>query len=260
MKHLPIALAVLGTPAAACGPDTDCAVEDGIYRIHLPDEPEGAGAILFAHGYRGTAEATIGNPALRALVDELGVALIAPKSHAEDWTLPNNPSAGEGPARDEVAYVARVKADAVERFGLDPDRMLAAGFSAGGMLVWNLICDDPGRFAGHAPMSGTFWAPVPESCERPVAPVIHTHGTADEIVPMAGRPIESARQGDVAEALAMYRALGGHEPADPAPAGEGLDCEAWMAPDGQRLELCLHGGGHEFSADHLRRAWDVLID
>ena len=53
-----IVLALWAAPALACGPDTDCAVGDRTYRIALPEGHDGAapvGALVWAHGYRGTA-------------------------------------------------------------------------------------------------------------------------------------------------------------------------------------------------------------
>ena len=265
MRHLLTCLVMVGLhlaqPALACGADTDCEVENGTYRIHLPASPEAEnpGAIVFAHGYRGTAAGTMRNDNLRALADELGVALIAVKSFDQDWTIPNAPSAGTRPERDEVAYYARVVADAAGRFGLDPGRMLATGFSAGGMMTWEVVCRDSAIFAGFAPISGTFWDPVPETCSAPPATLIHMHGSSDRVVPMTGRPIGPTRQGDVNQALEMYRAHGGFDVAMPETKAGNLTCNAWQNAERQRLELCLHDGGHGFRTAYIRRAWDIVF-
>ncbi len=192
---------------------------------------------------------------LTGLADDLGVALVALKSFDEDWTIPNAPSAGQRPERDEVAYVRLVKQDVADRFGIDPDRMLMVGFSAGGMLTWNVACEAGDAFAAFVPMSGTFWEGPPARCPTD-ARIHHFHGTSDQVVPVAGRPIGPTVQGDVNAILAMYRAdrgLGEGRAVDFA----GLDCTQW---DGTAtLRYCLHPGGHRFSADWIRGVWGEVF-
>ncbi|CTQ32152.1 alpha/beta hydrolase family esterase [Jannaschia rubra] len=256
MRVLILLLCLLGAPAMACGPDSDCAVENGTYRIRLPDAPP-QGAILFAHGYRGTAEGIMGNAALERMARDLGVVLVALQSAGEDWAIPDAPSEGRRPARDEVAYVQAVKADVVDRFGMDPERFMLAGFSAGGMMVWNAACKAGDAFAVFVPLSGTFWKGPPATC--PTGAVIwHFHGTADAVVPVAGRQIGPARQGDVNAVLAMYRNDRSLHDAVPAPVDD-LDCARGEGADAM-LQYCLHPGGHTFDAGWLARVWRATFD
>ncbi|MEM7643244.1 MAG: PHB depolymerase family esterase [Pseudomonadota bacterium] len=252
--RLPVLVLALlaASPASACGPDTDCIIDNGSYRIALPDGAP-AGAVFFAHGYRGSAAGMMRNDRLRDMTDARGLALVALKSAGEDWTLPNAPGAGETLLRDEPAYIARVQADVAQRFAIDPARMILAGFSAGGMMTWTMACDRPEAFAAYIPISGTFWDPVPLACPGDPATVHHIHGTADPVVPIAGRPIAETRQGNVMQALAMYRAKGLDASVPFALAD--LDCEAWT--DGaETLSYCLHPGGHSFSVDWVGALWD----
>ncbi len=255
MRVLAILLALFASPALACGEATDCKIENGIYRIHLPPEAP-TGAIIFAHGYRGTAEGTMRNEALKSLADDLGVALVAIKSFDEDWTIPNAPSAGTRPERDETDYVLRVKRDVVDRNGIDPARVLMVGFSAGGMLTWNVACAAGDAFAAFVPMSGTFWKGPPATCPTD-ARIYHFHGTSDEVVPISGRPIGPTVQGDMTAVLAMYRAdrgLGAGRAVD----FQGLDCTEWDGP-ATMLRYCLHPGGHQFRADWIRGVWGEVF-
>jgi len=83
-----------------------------------------------------------------------------------------------------------------------------------------------------------------------VTSLVHVHGTSDPIVPLSGRAIRETWQGDVGEALAMYRRLGGFGAAQP-PAPEGLDCESWRNAKGAVLDFCLHPGGHSLRTGYL---------
>lgn len=257
------ALLVWSVPVLACGANSDCVLESGrTYRIALPEAADGpVGTILHAHGYKGSAAGAMGNTGLRALARRLGVAFIAADSDGDDWSLPHSPTVmRSGAAADldgELAYFAAVLGDAARRFGIDRDRVMATGFSAGGMMVWTLACHRADLAAGFAPVSGTFWAPVPETCPAAPAHLIHTHGTADPVVPLEGRRIGPTKQGAVADALAMYRRDGDFRPAGRFET-DGLACERWRNPSAQLLELCLHDGGHGIDPTHLERAWRTL--
>ena len=250
---------VLAGPAQACGPDSDCMLGDRHYRIALPEKQDDGpvGAVVFAHGYRGSAEAVMQNQNLRKVVSDMGLALIALKSADDDWVIPFAPRHVDSDGSVEFDYVEAVIEDAARRFPIDPKRMMAAGFSAGGMMVWNLACTMPERFAGFAAIAGTFWMKPPETCATPVASLVHIHGTTDPTVPLAGRSILDTHQGDVAEALEMYQELGGFSPSGETEF-EDLECRNSRNAKGDVLDFCLHPGGHSFRSSYLRFAWERL--
>ncbi len=205
MKYLAIAATLLATPALACGPDTDCKLGDRTYRVAMPEGHDGAkpvGAIVFSHGYRGSAAGLMRNRNLRRAISNMGLAFIALKSKDDDWVLPNSPRHMDSDGSDEFEYVDAVVADATKRHPIDTERLVAAGFSAGGMMTWNLACARSGLFAGFVPISGTFWQEPPSACAGPVANIIHIHGDNDPTVPLNGRPILNTHQGKVSDALA----------------------------------------------------------
>ncbi len=243
--------------ARACGPDSDCMIGDRHYRIAMPEGATGpVGAIVFAHGYRGSARGVMRNMGLRRMVADMGLALIAVKSARDDWDIPGAPSDMDSDGAVEMAYFEAVVADATQRFDLDANRIMMSGFSAGGMVTWQLACNRPDLFAGFAPVSGTFWQGPPEVCVKP-ASVIHIHGTEDRTVPLTGRAIGPTRQGDVMEVLAMYRKAGGFGPAQTMRVDD-MDCARRDNPAGDVLEFCTFEGGHSFSRDYLDYAWKRL--
>lgn len=264
-----IALALCGPPAAACGPDTDCLLtvegRERAYRIHLPDgaAPARGAAILYAHGYRGSAAGAMRNVALTGLADALGVALVAAGSDGDDWRIPGVPShTRDGHTPDgsaELAYFDALQADLAERFGIVPERTLMTGFSAGGMMTWTLACQRGESFAGFAPIAGTFWRPVPVSCPSLPASLVHVHGTEDRIVPLTGRPIGETHQGDVYRAIALYARHGAYY--EPAQERRGdLDCETRRNAEREVLDFCLFDGGHSFRIGDLRMAWERIME
>ncbi|WP_298360351.1 prolyl oligopeptidase family serine peptidase [uncultured Litoreibacter sp.] len=251
---------LLATPALSCGPDTDCALGERHYRIAMPDGHDGTtavGAIVFAHGYRGSARGIMRNQNLRRMVSDMGLALIAVKSASDDWVLPNSPRRKDVDGSVEFNYMDAVIADASSRFAIDTDRMMMTGFSAGGMMTWNMACHRPDMFAGFVPISGTFWLEAPAECAGPVANVIHIHGDDDPTVPLAGRPIADTHQGDVMEALDMYAAYGGFGPSATRNT-ERLACKDRSNPAGDILNFCMFEGGHSFRSEYVKFGWETF--
>lgn len=269
IRHWPLWLVLAGlvlagpgraAPVEACPGEQGCQVEGGHYRLILPDSaPPGAprAALMFFHGWQGSAEETAADPGLRALATRLGIALIAPDGMGRTWSYPGSP----GRHRDEFAFVDRVLDDVAARFPVDPRRIMASGFSQGGSMVWYLACRMPERFRAFAPVAGAFWEPLPASCTGPRPALIHTHGTADGTVPLAGRALRSGfRQGDV------FRSLGILDPraravtvADFAIVPDALACLRLSAAGTTTLELCLHPGGHVVDPAWIERAWRLTM-
>lgn len=251
-------------PTAPCGIDKDCVVAGGSYRIALPSRSAAdgkIGAILFFHGYGGSAGEVVSDANLAAVAQRLGVALIAPDGLGRSWSFPGSPARN----RDEFAFVARVLEDVAARFPVDPRRLMASGFSQGGSMVWYLACRMPQRFAAFAPIAGDFWHPLPESCAGPRPNLIHVHGLADTTIPLTGRTLRSgARQGDLFRSLAAL-APGGctaswDEEARAAVPPNGLACRRASGCGGEALlELCLHSGGHFADPAWVERAWRAAM-
>ena len=260
MKLLLAALIVVLFPmgsAWACGTTTDCEIGDRIYRIKMPDGHDGVtpvGAIIHAHGYRGTAQGIIKNKNFQRMASRLGVALIAPKSAEADWVIPGAPRKRDVDGSVEFEYFDALIADATSRFPIDRNRLMVSGFSAGGMMVWNLACHRGSSFAGFAPIAGTFWETLPSSCPSAPVNLIHTHGTSDKTVPLKGRRIADTKQGAISEALSLFTRIGGFGTARKSTADE-LSCARQTNASGKILEFCTHSGGHSIKSKWIERAW-----
>lgn len=263
MKYLISLFFLLTAPAAfACGADSDCPVGDRHYRIVMPEGHDGTtpvGALIWSHGYKGSAAGVMRNKGLRRMVSDAGLALIAAQGVNGTWDLPYGPRTFDSTGAAEFSYFDAVIADATTNHHIDPDRIIASGFSAGGMMVWNLACSHPAGFAGFIPISGTFWLKPPETCADPVQSIVHIHGDRDRTVPLTGRPIGETKQGEVADALTLYQTFGKFGPAREAQT-ETLACENRSNPAGEVLDFCLFEGGHSFSTKHLAYGIQRLKD
>ncbi len=248
------------TTAYTCGVDEDCLIGERTYRIRMPDPATNPakkpGAIIYLHGYSGSAAGVMRNKNMGKAVADMGLALVAPKSAYRGWAIPDNPS-----NRPEVEfdYFDKLLTELVSKHGIDPDKIMVSGFSGGGMTVWNLACRMSERFIGFVPISGTFWAPVPDTCPAPPANVSHIHGTSDPVVPIEGRPIADTHQGSVTKTLSMYAELGGYNTPPEVYEDAGLECSSRENPDGKILEYCSHPGGHSLKTLYVTRSWDRFL-
>ena len=249
--------------AADCnGAAEPCSLPNGTYHIVLPEGTTGPiPAILLLHGYGGEGVGSIRNKGMVNLMLARGYAVIAPDGQPREsgkgrsWDFhPDRPA-----TRDETAFLIAVADDAAAKYGLQRDAMLLAGFSIGGSMTSYVACQAPDAFAAYAPVAGSFWRPHPTDCAGPVR-LLHTHGTADETVPLTGRAITpDFVQGNVFEAMEIWRATNGCTGAEAdttTPRGiytvqHWTDCQP-----GTDLQFALHDGGHSIPKGWAQMAMD----
>jgi polyhydroxybutyrate depolymerase len=223
----------------------------GDYHIVLPDEvAEGEGplpAVIYLHGHGGSGAGTLRNQALVGGLTARGYAVIAPdglrrRGGRRSW---NFFPGWEG--RDEQAFLQAVATDAATRFDLDRDKMILAGFSAGGFMVNYLACAAPESFAAYAPIAGGFWRPQPEHCAGAIR-LFHVHGWNDGVVPLEGRYLNGRQfqQGDIFAGLELWRETNGcaeHAPDRRWQEGDVLR-RRWGCGTGADIDLLLFPEGH----------------
>lgn len=260
-----ILVASIAAPAHACGTADDdlCKVSLGEYRIALPQGVERPGALLWLHGWGGSANAVIRNNGWTATLAARGLALIAPdgvvtspeRNNNKNWSVND----GTDYARDDVEFLAQVVADAVARHGVDADRVLLGGFSRGGSMVWDVACRRPGLARAYAPVAGAFWEPMFTACRGPVD-LFHVHGWTDRVVPLEGRSLRGGTliQGDVFQSLYILRETNGCTARQPQTGSAEGDIwrRHWSDCEAGRIDLLLHPGGHRVPAGWLAEALD----
>lgn len=263
MRAVLLALTLIawaGQAAACGGAASPCTIPGGEYRVVLPAGAVRPPALVWLHGWGGSAEAAVRDGMVQRLAAR-GWALIAPEGLAAGDSPNRNWSVRDGRPypRDDVAFLRSVVADAVARHGIDGARVLLSGFSRGGSMVWDAACLAPGLARAYAPVAGAFWEPLAAGCAGPVD-LLHVHGWTDRTVPLEGRPLRGGAllQGDVWESLDILRQTNGCDglQADAASAADGLWERHWTGCAGGRIDLLLHPGGHVVPPWWLDRALD----
>lgn len=251
---------------ALCGQaeDAHCLVADGSYRIALPAEGAATKALVWLHGWGGSADAVMRNKGMRARLSARGYALIAPDGRVTSTRTANKNWAvhdGRAYERNDISFLRSVIGDAVGRYGLDPSTVLLGGFSRGGSMVWDVACLAPETARAYAPVAGAFWDPMPPACEGGTD-LFHTHGWMDRTVPLEGRPLRNGvmTQGDVFQSLFILRAANGCTNRQPDQAelqDEGpFWLRSWQDCTAGRIDFLLHKGGHSIPKGWLNRTLD----
>ncbi|PJI84263.1 polyhydroxybutyrate depolymerase [Yoonia maricola] len=264
-----LTVAGVSTTAAACSADTPCEVADGTYVVALPpDHTAPPPAVVFVHGFGGSGTGVMRRTDMVQTFTDRGYAVIAPDglqrqgANGRSWSFhPMRPQ-----RRDEIAFLTAVRDDAIARHGIDPDRIILAGFSIGGSMTAYLACAAPDTFAAYVPVGGNFWRPHPTECAGPVR-MLHTHGWTDGTVPLEGRVLRGTdsrdpgalMQGDVFHAMAIWRETNecfqlrpdGYVTEGPFLIREWTNC----AP-GSALAFALFPGGHVIPPDWSTLALD----
>lgn len=246
------------TARPLCPATSGCEVAGGRYRALAPSGWDGVTplpVLVFFHGWRESAEYVVNDPPLQRFVERHRVLLIAPHGEGNTWSYPGAP----GRHRDEFAFAAALASDVKARFPVDGARFVAAGFSQGASMVWNLACRTPELFSAYGALAGGFWEPSPANCTGKGVDLVHVHGLNDGTVPMGGRALRGGvyRQSDIRRDWRIWldedqcRA----EPAAVSTVA-GRSCQQWRGCGKPReLALCTHESGHEIHDSDLEAVW-----
>jgi polyhydroxybutyrate depolymerase len=89
---------------------------------------------------------------------------------------------------DDLLFVSNLL-DALQRqYCIDPQRIYATGFSAGGAMTAFLTCGLTGRIAAFAPMSGNAYQFIGGCFPHRPTSILEFHGSADPVEPYVGVP------------------------------------------------------------------------
>lgn len=171
---------------------------DLLYTAHVPPGDGPHPCILALHGFGASAHDLIG---LAPILHGGGAVVLSPQGPLAfqisegmlgfGWaTPPAAPGADPGLGEYEKAadQVRGFLDEALQRYPIDPRKVIVLGFSQGGVLGYDLVLRDPGRFAALIALSS--WLPeqlddaVPSQPAHENFPALVIHGTEDPMIPV----------------------------------------------------------------------------
>jgi polyhydroxybutyrate depolymerase len=159
------------------------------YLLRVPpgyDGAEDVPLLLVFHGSGANAQFTSDMTGIGSAADARGWITVFPEGAGtpQQWNLyPDAIGAGD------TQFVADLVGHLEEILCIDPSRVFAAGYSAGGGMALRIACDqsgNAGRLSAVAAVAATY---IP--CEGAV-PLIAFHGSKDPLAPYDGGPADAA--------------------------------------------------------------------
>src|SRR5262245_35205425 len=153
------------------------------YLVHVPkdyDPMKPAPVVLALHGATMNADGMVYLTGLNEKADEAGFIVVYPNGMLTTW----NAGGQTFNKSDDVAFLGMVLDDLAKIVNVDTKRVYACGMSNGAMMCYRLAAEMSDRIAAIAAVGGTM---AIDECKpkRPV-PIIHFHGTVDQLVPLDG--------------------------------------------------------------------------
>lgn len=161
------------------------------YRLHLPPCYDGSTplpVILAFHGMSANGKRMQRWVELDETADKYGFITVYPDGTGiglfKGFKAGANTSRREEWKADDVMFVHALLDDLEQTVCMDCRRVYATGLSNGAMMCYRLAVEMPNRIAAIAPVSGALGTDVsPPQCPMPV---MHFHGTCDNILPFYG--------------------------------------------------------------------------
>lgn len=221
---------------------------DGVprrYELHIPPAYDGRTPLPLVLNFHGLTS----NPTQQRMfsqmdltADSRGFVVAYPQGLDVSWN--GGACCGRSAENDvdDVGFTRAVIDDIGARGCIDRSRVYATGMSNGGFLSYRLACEASDVIAAIAPVAAVLGID-PSACtpDRPM-PVVHFHGTADELVPYDGREFKS-----VADTVAFWVERNGcTEAPEVVLRTESVTCETTEGCDGDAsVTLCsIADAGH----------------
>ncbi|HLJ80745.1 MAG TPA: PHB depolymerase family esterase, partial [Ktedonobacterales bacterium] len=179
-------------------PATNEGFASRMYWIHVPhgyDASRPTALVLVFHGGGGTGIGMEAATGFSPFADQHQFLVVYPQGLPHDVLGPGYTSwAATGPLDsiangvDDLLFVSNLL-DALQRqYCVDPQRIYATGFSAGGAMTAFLTCGLTGRIAAFAPMSGDAYQFKGGCFPYHPTSILEFHGAADPAEVYAGFP------------------------------------------------------------------------
>jgi polyhydroxybutyrate depolymerase len=217
--------------------------QERTYLVHIPkgyDPKKPTPVVLALHGAAMNGSMMVWFSGLNKKSDEAGFIVVYPSGTGIGPFCTWNAGNFGAKTADDVAFIGKLLDDLVSVVSVDEKRVFACGMSNGGMMCYRLAAELSERIAAIAPVAGTI--AIDESTPKRPVPVIHFHGTKDNLVPfeVAKGKKSFPKLKDVEESILTWVKLNGCEP---EPTTDTLSNDG----DETKVTRKIYGGGKDGS-------------
>lgn len=148
------------------------------YVVYVPKNlGEQRPLLISCHGMNQDANYQKGMLKIETVADTAKFVTVFPNGIDHGWDI--------GGDRD-INFMKALIDEMVSKYKIDPNRVYLSGFSMGGMFTYHAMNRMPDKIAAFAPISGyPMGGTTANASVRPI-PIIHTHGTGDDVVNFGG--------------------------------------------------------------------------
>lgn len=138
----------------------------------VPERP----LLISMHGYNQDINYQRNQTQWEQVAKENNFVIVYPGGVNNAWDLGGT---------SDIDFILAIIDEMHDRYGIDRNRVYLSGFSMGGMMTYYAATKIADKIAAFAPVSGYPMQGPDTSSSRPI-PLIHTHGTTDDVVGYAG--------------------------------------------------------------------------
>lgn len=154
---------------------------NGTKRSYINYVPKNLGdnrpLLISCHGMNQDANYQKGMLSIEKVADTAKFVTVFPEGIDKSWDISGD--------RD-INFMKALINEMVSKYKIDRNRVYLSGFSMGGMFTYHAMNKIPDLIAAFAPISGyPMGGTTANSKVRPI-PIIHTHGTSDDVVNFSG--------------------------------------------------------------------------
>lgn len=151
--------------------------------VYVPaDLPEKAPMVISMHGANQDPNYQMNQTHWNEVADTAKILVVYPKGNGNFWDI-----SGSG----DVKFIETIMKTMQKKYKVDKNRIYISGFSMGGMMTYHCMTKLGTVVAAFGPVSG-----IPVDYREPVAPrhvpIMHIHGTGDDVVKWGGDPNHAA--------------------------------------------------------------------
>ena len=138
--------------------------------------PQNRPLVISMHGLNQDAAYHQSQSKWEQVADTAKFVVVFPNGINKQWNLSGT---------SDTDFILAIINDMVSRYGIDRNRVYLSGFSMGGMMTYYAATKIADKIAAFAPISGYLLGGPNTNSSRPI-PIIHTHGTADDVIAYSG--------------------------------------------------------------------------